>query len=243
MWTYVRWTVISCFAFRAVSGACAGWCEGKQSTWEGKCTLAGCAACAACAAVPQACSTWCSVDTKAWECGWRGACGGCASCRAIAARAVRTRSRGNSAASVTKRLVPVEAEETPPSSNLHHGVTQLLVLSTHAVGCGWTWAPGQSRHLVEVDLTHCGASHFDSVIFERYASELRTLGYARAWMLLYVPGSSRVTRGRLGGRVTTADGICLWGEGALWRLYPRLEQALQHHRGILRSQPRPQPEL
>ena len=105
------------------------------------------------------------------------------------------------------------------------------MLASHVVGCP-----------PHADLTSCRADPRDARLLERYAHELRGQPSTVPWLLLYREGYDRFTRVQLSqpGSVpclSCAGGTTIWGERAVWRRFPRLEEAVRTHPHIQEEEP------
>ena len=105
------------------------------------------------------------------------------------------------------------------------GVSQLLMISSHVTGC-------PSR---DDELSACRVQPLDARLLDRYALELRTQPNTAAWLLLYREGYDQFTRVQLAPPGATPcqscanASVCMWGERAVWKRFPRLEQAIRTH--------------
>ena len=119
-------------------------------------------------------------------------------------------------------------------------VQNVLVLWTHVSGCTG------DAHFARWG---CAADPDDVRLYHRYARELETQPSTSLWMLLYREGYDQVTRVELGnttspgkahhcdGPACAQNGIAAWGEQAVWRMYPRLAQAVRQHPHIEKEAP------
>lgn len=104
-------------------------------------------------------------------------------------------------------------------------VEQILMIASH-VTC-----PTKANNL-----DGCSADPHDATLLTRYVQELRAQPNTAAWLLLYREGYDRFTRVHLGPspRSPTCQScanptVSVWGDQAVWRRFPRLEQAVRTH--------------
>ena len=145
------------------------------------------------------------------------------------------------AAGMRPDVAPTPLADRPGSCAMSEApfeqVLNVLVLWTHVTGCtgGSHFTQWGSGCTVEPD---------DERLYRRYSRELDSQPDTSLWMLLYREGYDQLTRFALNTtpRVTSSitesqNGVAVWGENAVWRMYPRLADAVRQHPHIEKEVP------